>query len=255
MSASLSLAGLRVGAVSYLNTKPLIWPFAARDLILDVPARLADAFYQGRLDVALLPIFEVLHHGGGPVVDDVAIACKGNVYSVLVGSRTEFADCGEIYLDPSSRSSVALLRVLIAEYYPHLKVRGGEPPEQAARLLIGDPAIAFHRGRQEGWQCHDLGALWQKHTGLPFVFAAWALQKNLSDKTAPARVLRAAKEAGMRERKTIADGQPDPEFALSYLTEYVRFDLREREREAIALFARLARKHGLIENEPVLEFV
>jgi chorismate dehydratase len=255
LSASLSLTGLRVGAVSYLNTKPLIWPFPIRDLILDVPARLADGFYQGLFDVALLPMFEVLHHGGGPVVDDVAIACEGRVYSVLVGSRTAFEACGEIYLDPSSRSSVALLRVLIAEYYPHLRVRGGEPPEEAARLLIGDPAIAFQRGLQKGWQCHDLGALWQKHTGLPFVFAAWALQKNLSDKTTPARALRAAKEAGRAACKTIADAEPDPEFALRYLTDYVRFDLREREREAIALFAQLARKHGLIEKEPVLEFV
>jgi chorismate dehydratase len=244
-----------VGAVSYLNTKPLIWPYAAQDLILDVPARLADAFYQDQLDVALLPIFEVLLHGGGPVVDDVAIACEGHVYSVLVGSRTDFADCGEIYLDPSSRSSVALLRVLIAEYYPHLRVREGVPPDEAARLLIGDPAIAFQRGLQEGWQVHDLGALWQKHTGLPFVFAAWALQKNLLDKVAPALSLRAAKEAGMAARQTIAKGEPDPEFALDYLTNYVRFDLREREREAIALFARLARKHGLLERDPVLEFV
>ena len=251
----MSLAGLRIGAVSYLNTKPLIWPFTAGDVTLDVPARLADAFYHGQLDVALLPIFEVLHHGGGPVVDDVAIACEGNVFSVLVGSRTAFADCGEIYLDPSSRSSVALLRVLIAEYYPHLRVREGAPPEEAARLLIGDPAIAFHRGLKAGWQCHDLGALWQTHTGLPFVFAAWALQRGLSNPEAVAGALRAAKEAGLGARSRIAGAEPDSDFALTYLTEHIRYGLGDREREAIALFARLAAKHGLLECEPVLEFV
>jgi chorismate dehydratase len=255
LNAPSPLAGLRIGAVSYLNTKPLIWPFAAGDVALDVPARLADAFYQGRLDVALLPIFEVLHHGGGPVVDDVAIACEGNVFSVLVGSRTDFPDCGEIYLDPSSRSSVALLRVLIAEYYPGLGVREGVPPDDAARLLIGDPAIAFHRGLREGWHCHDLGALWRRHTGLPFVFAAWALQRDLPDRENVARALRAAKDAGLAARSRIARAEPDPDFALTYLTDFVRYGLGEREREAMALFARLAAKHGLLESEPVVEFV
>jgi chorismate dehydratase len=255
LSAPSPLAGLKIGAVSYLNTKPLIWPFEAGDLSLDVPARLADAFFQGRLDVALLPVFEVLHHGGGPLVDDVAIACEGNVFSVLVGSRTAFADCGEIYLDPSSRSSVALLRVLIAEHYPHLRVREGVPPEGAARLLIGDPAIAFHRNLQKGWFCHDLGALWQKHAGLPFVFAAWAMQRNLPGKEGVARVLRAAKDLGLAARNQIAQAEPDPGFALAYLTEHIRYGLGPREREAVALFARLALKHGLLRQEPVLEFI
>jgi chorismate dehydratase len=255
LSTTSSLAGLRVGAVSYLNTKPLIWPFAAGEYLLDVPARLADAFYQGRLDVAILPIFEVLRHGGGPVVDDVAIACEGEVYSVVVGSPTAFEDSGEIYLDPSSRSSVALLRVLIAEYYPHLRVGGGVPPEGAARLLIGDPAIAFHRNLPPGWQCHDLGAIWRKHTGLPFVFAGWALQPGLPNKEGVARTMWEAKEAGRKAVRQIADAEPDPAFAFEYLTRYVRFDLREPEREAIRLFARLAAKHGLLDGEPVVEFV
>ena len=104
MAAS-PLAGLRIGAVSYLNTKPLIRSLADEPLILDVPARLAESFYRGELDVALLPIFEVLRNGGGEVVDDVAIACRGEVYSVIVASRTAFADCETIYLDPSSRTS------------------------------------------------------------------------------------------------------------------------------------------------------
>lgn len=255
MSAPLPLAGLRIGAVSYLNTKPLIWPLRTEPLVLDVPARLADLFYAGGLDVALLPIFEVLHHGGGPVADNIAIACQGNVYSVLVGSRTPFEECGEIYLDPSSRSSVALLRVLIAEYYPHLRVREGGPPDGAARLLIGDPAIAFHRHLQDGWQCHDLGALWQRHTGLPFVFAVWALREGLPERAAIAAALRDCKTQGLAVREEIAAAEDEPSFALEYLTRHIRYDVGPEEKRAIELFARLAAKHGLLDDEARVSFV
>lgn len=254
MSTPSSLVGLRIGAVSYLNTKPLIRALDAAALTLDVPARLADEFYRGRLDVALLPIFEVLHHGGGLVVDDVAIACRGTVYSVIVGSRTPFAECGEIYLDPSSRSSAALLRVLVAEYHPHLRVCEGPPPENAARLLIGDPAIVFHRNLKNGWFCHDLGALWQEHTGLPFVFAVWALSAGLENATGIAATLRECKKRGLAARAEISTGEQDPAFALDYLTRHIRYDIGSEEKKAIKLFAGLAEKHGLIGAAPVLVF-
>lgn len=254
MSALSSLTGLRIGAVSYLNTKPLIWPLDEAALTLDVPARLADAFYEGLLDVALLPIFEVLHHGGGLVVDDVAIGCRGPVYSVIVGSRTPFAECGEIYLDPSSRSSAALLRVLVAEYHPHVRICEGPPPEEAARLIIGDPAITFHRHLKDGWFCHDLGSIWRDHTGLPFVFAVWALRAGLKNATAVATALRECKARGLAAREEIAAGESDPAFALDYLTKSIRYDIGDQEQEAVGLFARLAEKHGLVRAAPVLEF-
>jgi chorismate dehydratase len=254
LSALSCLADLRIGAVSYLNTKPLIWPLDSATLTLDVPARLAAVFYAGALDAALLPIFEVLRHGGGQVVDDVAIASQGEVYSVIVGSRTPLSECGEIFLDPSSRSSAALLRVLAAEFYPHLCVREGVPPAGAARLLIGDPAITFHRGLADGWFCHDLGALWQKHTGLPFVFAVWALRKGLPEPGCVSDALRECKARGLAARDEIAESQPDPAFAREYLTRSIRYDIGDRERDAIALFAGLAEKHGLIACAPALEF-
>jgi chorismate dehydratase len=255
LSTPSALAGLRIGAVSYLNTKPLIWPIPPDEVTLDVPARLADSFYQGALDVALLPVFEVLHHGGGPVADNVAIACEGEVFSVLVGSRTSFAECGEIYLDPSSRSSVALLRVLVGEYYPHLRVREGVAPEGAARLLIGDPAIAFHRNLKAGWQCHDLGALWKQHTGLPFVFAVWALKKGLPNEGGIAEALRTCKNQGEAARDQIARAEKDPQFAWKYLTDFIHYDIGPSEREAVELFARLAARHGLLSEQPVVRFV
>src|SRR5476651_2551153 len=99
-----ALAGLRIGCVSYLNSKPLVWALTGDKLVFDVPERLADFFARGELDVALLPVFEILRMGGGLVADNVAIACHGEVFSVLVVSRCAFADCDTIYLDPASRS-------------------------------------------------------------------------------------------------------------------------------------------------------
>lgn len=250
------LAGLRVGAVSYLNTKPLIWGIDPSVLHLAVPAQLAADFYAGRYDVALLPIFAVLKAGGGLVADDIAIACRGPVYSVFVASQGAFEDCTEIYLDPSSRSSAALLRVLIAEFYGN-RIRLVESPEipaQAARLLIGDPAIQFRQRHAAPWQIHDLGALWQKHTGLPFVFAAWTIAPAVANPHVVAEYLRSVKAAGQVAREHIATGEPAPAFALHYLTESIRFNLREDEKEAVALFARFGARHGLIEPDAALSY-
>lgn len=248
-------AGLRVGAVSYLNTKPLIRGFESGSLLLDVPSRLSALFLAGELDAALLPIFEILRTDGGTFVDGVAIACKGPVFSVLVASRGDFADCGTIYLDPSSRSSAALLTALVAEYHPQIRVVEGVAPENAARLIIGDPAIRFRQEHVAPWRYHDLGAIWQEHTGLPFVFAAWALAPGLSEEQELADLFRASKRLGVEQTPAIAAQEADPGFAQRYLTEFIRFDLGDQEKAAIAKFAELAMKHGLIGSRPALRFV
>jgi len=240
-----ALKDSRIGAVSYLNTKPLIHALETDSLILDVPAKLARDFYAGKLDVALLPLFAVLQAGGGRLVDDVAIACRGEVYSVFVASHGTFADCPEIHLDPSSRSSSALLRVLLAEYYPgsHRIVEEGAVPAEAARLLIGDPAIRFRQQHGAAWSYHDLGALWHKHTGLPFVFAVWAVSEKAGG---IGEALRAAKVSGLAARAVIAARESDPDFARRYLGENIRFDIGPEEKQAIGLFETLARRHGML---------
>lgn len=240
------LAGLRIGPVSYLNAKPLIWGLDQFLLRTDVPSELAQKFFAGRLDVALLPVFEVLRVGGGRLVDDVAIACRGEVHSVIVASHTSFAGSGTIYLDPASRTSSALLRVLLHEYYPGgPAVACAAPiPEDGARLLIGDAAIDFRRRHGGAWNYHDLGLLWQKHTGLPFVFAVWAVAERAGSAVFDA--LRDVKAAGLAARRQIAQGQPDPDFALRYLTQCIRYDLGHKEKSGIRRFESLSRRHGLL---------
>jgi len=243
-----ALAGLRIGPVSYLNAKPLIWGLNPALLETDVPAELSRKFFASKLDVALLPVFEILRAGGAAIVDDVGIACRGEVYSVIVASRTTFARSGTIYLDPASRSSVALLRVLVAEYYPGGPLISGSQriPRDGARLLIGDAAIEFRRRNGAAWRYHDLGLLWEKHTRLPFVFAVWAISSRASPSVFDA--LRAIKAEGLAARKQIASQEPDPEFAHSYLTRHIRYDVGTDEKKGIRRFESLARRHGLLPN-------
>lgn len=250
------LDGLRVGCVSYLNARPLVWTLDGERIVFEVPALLADDFAAGRLDVALLPLFEVLRGGGGFIVDDVAIACEGPVHSVYVASQGSFAEAGKIYLDPSSRSSAALLRVLVAEYYADtISICEGVPPEGAARLIIGDPALEFRREHDFPWQFHDLGSLWQQETGLPFVFAVWALGAGVREKASVANCLRVAKESGLACRAEIAAKEDSPTEAMEYLTRSIRYEIGPMEKEAIALFARLAHEHGLVPEAVRVEYV
>lgn len=253
--ASPDLADLRIGSVPYLNAKPLVWGLDQSRVIYEIPAVLSGSFESGRVDAALLPLFEVLRLGGGTIVDNVAIACRGEVLSVYVASRQEFADIDEISLDPASRSSVALLRVLLSEFYlggPRVTTR--DPGDSGARLLIGDPALHFRLTHSDGWQYHDLGVLWQKHTGLPFVFAAWALRNGLSAQPSVAASLREIKQQGLAARPSIAQAEPDATATLSYLTNNIRYDLGVEEKAAIDLFSRLAVKHQLLSRLPDLYY-
>ena len=113
-----ALSGLRIGPVSYLNAKPLIWGLNSSLLQTDVPAALSEQFFAAKLDIALLPVVDILRAGAASIVDNVGIGCDGEVFSVVVASRTSFLETRKIHLDPASRSSTALLRVLLAEFYP-----------------------------------------------------------------------------------------------------------------------------------------
>ena len=112
---------LRIGAVSYLNTKPLIYGierFAPQaELVLDYPSRLADDLARGRLDVALIPSIEFFHDPSYSIVSDACIACRGPVLSVKLFSRGPIEAIRTLALDEGSRTSVALVRILLAERY------------------------------------------------------------------------------------------------------------------------------------------
>jgi len=252
---SSALADLRIGSVPYLNAKPLVWGLDPQRVLFEIPAVLSGSFERGAVDAALLPLFEVLRLGGGTIADDIAVACRGEVLSVFVASQEDFDNISEIALDPASRSSVALLRVLLSEFYPNgPRVVTGDPGTSGARLLIGDPALDFRATHSDGWHYHDLGLLWQKHTGLPFVFAVWALRSGLPQPGSVADALREMKAAGLAARPLIAQAESNPSASLAYLTDNIRYDLGADEKSAIALFSRLAAKHQLLAEVPEVRY-
>jgi chorismate dehydratase len=241
-------ADYRIGSVPYLNARPLTEGLGER-LVFDVPSRLAARFAAGELDAALVPVFEAVSRERALIADDMAIASRGEVYSVFLAHREPLAELESVALDPDSRTSSHLVQCLLAEFHG-LDPRYATAPEDdaQARVVIGDPAIHFRRAHAaDGWQFLDLGAEWLRCTGLPFVFACWVLREGVSNAAALAEGLRAAKVRGLAVRERIAAESVDPEFVRHYLAENIRFDLGDDEKRAIALFAALLRKHGLVE--------
>ena len=173
---------LRIGGVSYLNSKPLLEDLSTlapdADLLLDYPSRLADDLTAGRLDVALIPSVEYFRGRGYAVVSDACVAARGPVLSVKLYARKPWGSIRSLALDQGSRTSATLARILLAERYGVTPTLQPLPLGQTTRdtdadaiLLIGDRAMFPPEETFVGtW---DLGEEWFNWTGLPFVFAMW----------------------------------------------------------------------------------
>jgi len=242
---------VRIGAVQYLNTKPLVYGLAARGIgvAYDLPSRLADQLSAGRLDVALIPSIELFRGDGYRVVSDACIGCRGPVMSVKLYFRTQPGRVARLAVDEGSRTSATLARILLAEQHgvvPQVEVlpigAGLADTSADAVLLIGDRAIGSQRGSfQLIW---DLGDEWCRWTGLPFVFAVWAARSGV-DVRSVEPVLAAARNAGRANLASIAaaeaasHGLTVPQ-CLSYLRDNLHYELGPRERAALARFYRHA---------------
>ncbi len=244
-----ALAGLRIGCVQYLNSKPLIHGYDG-PVLFDHPSGLARDLAAGRLDVALVPTFEALRHPHYILAEGVGIACDGPVYSVFLAHRGPLSGIRRIALDPASLTSVHLLQVLLREYHglrPELLDLSAFPVEADAALLIGNQAIDFRESDQGTHQILDLGEEWKRCTGLPFVFAPWLLRPGLPEAQAVADDLRALKDYGTAHVEEIIAAEPrDPEFTRRYLTEHIRFELGEPQKRGIGKYRELLAKHGFI---------
>jgi chorismate dehydratase len=267
----IAVAAARIGAVQYLNTRPLVHRLAAGDqlpnapslsLSYDVPSRLADRLAAGQLDVALIPVVEVFR-GGGSIVSNACIACRGPVMSVKIFFRTRPDRVRRIALDEGSRTSAVLGRLLLAERFSvrpeieHLPIHASlDDTDADAVLLIGDRALGPVRGGfQVVW---DLGDEWCRWTGLPFVFAAWAARPGLGlrqgELLAIASRLEAARDSGVANLAAIAaaeaagHGLTVPQ-CLGYLRDNLHYHLGQGEMAAIRRFRELAAAHGLVPGE------
>lgn len=259
-------ARVRLGAVGYLNARPLVHgldrpPQSARfDLRFDPPSRCAALLHEGSIDVGMIPSIEYLHGEAYQIVPGVSIASFGPVASVALFAAKPIPLVRRIALDSSSRTSAALVRILCARPFriqPEFVTRAPDFAamlrQADAALVIGDPAL-FATREAEGLRKIDLGEEWTRLTGLPFVWAFWAGRPDALTGE-DVRVLQRARDAGVADGDAIAGAYAagDPERIArgrAYLRSNMRYGLGDAELAGLRAFYELAEELGLAGARP-----
>jgi len=256
---------LTLGVVPYLNALPLyrtLETSGAVQLRRVVPSQLAPYLASGECDAALIPIVDHFRGAGAAVISDACIGSNGPVRSVLLFARQPTRHIKSVAVDTSSHTSVALLRVILADGY------GIQPPfvEHApdlsamlethdAALLIGDNALeAVPEATRAGLAILDLGAAWTlKLTRKPFVYAAWVTRRGLTRDASGelSTLLSEARDAGLQDLEGIVRANPiptrlEPEQVEDYLRHAVNFYFTDEARAGMEEFRQRCFKHGLI---------
>jgi chorismate dehydratase len=266
---------LRISAISYLNTAPLMWDFehgeAGRDFDISytLPSGCARSLADGTADIGIIPAAAYAEIPGLLVLPDVAIASRRAVRSILLVSKVPIEQVRSVALDTSSMTSVALTKVLFEKWLGAGRTFAAMAPdidrmlsEHDAGLLIGDPALKVDRAR---YYTLDLAEEWIRHTGKPFVFAFWAVRSAALAEANPSIDLPAvfqksrdhgleasslnqiAREWAPRLKLTEAD-------VRSYLTQNIHYRLDAGCLEGLRLFYRYAAEIGALPAAPELRF-
>ncbi len=236
---------IRVGAVSYLNTKPLIYGFENGlmkdeiDLIIDYPANIAKSLLNDDIDIGLLPVAVIPQMSEYHIVSDFCIAGDGAVASVCLFSEVPLAEIKKVILDYQSRTSVALVQILMKEYWKiNPVIANGEADFRTeingstAAVVIGDRAL---EQRKTSSYIYDLGLAWKDYTGLPFVYAAWISNIPMSDDFINRFNL--ANQYGLDKLAEVISNIKMPEIDLQkYFTENILYNLNEQRRRGLEEF-------------------
>jgi len=254
---------LRIGAVSYLNAKPLVYRLAEllpeAEVVYALPSRLSEALSAGELDVALAPSIELANHPEWTIVSDACIGCRGPVLSVKLAFRVPPDRVRTLALDEGSRTSAVLAQLLLRELHgvqPRLRnLPIGcelEDSDADAVLVIGDRAIrADESAYQEVW---DLGDRWCRWAELPLVFAMWVARPGVCT-PAVAAALAAARDEGCRHLRQIAREQASAmRLPLALVEEYLcrnlYFHFGSQQLRGLELFYERAAAWGFIRSAP-----
>ncbi len=267
---------LRISAISYLNTAPLMWDFenggegTAFDISYTVPSQCAASLAEGSADIGIIPAAAYATIPGLVILPGVAIASRKPVRSILLVSNVPLEQIGSVALDTSSLTSVALTKVLFAKWWGQGRTFTSMAPdvekmlrEHDAGLVIGDPALKIDRSR---YLTYDLAEEWIRLTGKPFVFAFWAVrhaalinapatldlaaifQSSRDHGLEPANLDRIAREWAPRMGLSEAE-------IRSYLTESIYYDLDPECVDGLKLFYRYASECGALPSAPALRFL
>lgn len=259
---------IRLGAVGYLNARPLVHGLDRKPdrfvVRFDAPSKCATLLHEGAIDLGLIPSVEYLHRADYRIVPDVAIVSRGAVQSVALFTSRPTTAVRSIAVDNSSRTSVALLRVLCAQWFdiePKFVTLSPDLPAMLKRcdagMLIGDAAL-FMDHETAGLDKIDLGEEWTAMTGLPFVWAFWAGRPTAIDAPAIGE-LQAARDAGVAALDAIADeyckdDEEKAEKGRQYLRENVFFTLGEDTKTGLRKFLDAASDLRIVPNGGALRF-
>lgn len=261
---------IRISLVHYLNSAPLGWaflhgPFKGRfEIIPSSPALCADQLSKGEVEIGLIPSIEFQRIPGLSIIPEIAIACVGKVRSILLIKPKGLKEINSVALDTSSRTSVALTRILLSQKFriwPEFVPHPPDPPAMLKRcdaaLLIGDAALKV---QPEEYDTLDLSEEWVRWQQRPFVFAFWACRNDAALPGDLNAVFREAKGFGMSARSEIASvyaeslKMPKP-FLENYLFQNIDFDMGPNHIAGLEAYYRLAYEEKLIPEVRSLRFV
>ncbi len=267
---------LRISAISYLNTAPLMWDFehgeagSEFDISYTLPSDCARALQAGTADIGIIPAAAYAQVPGLMVLPGVAIASLRPVRSILLVSKVPVSTIRSVALDTSSMTSVALTKILFEKWLGGGRTFHPMSPDidkmlaqHDAGLVIGDPALQIDRSR---YHTLDLAEEWIRHTGRPFVFAFWAVRQQALQQTWPVPDLTAifqrSRDHGLESSSL---DQIVPQWALrlslteadvrNYLTDNIYYYLDESCLGGLRLFYRYAAEVGALPVAPDLQFV
>ncbi|HEX8550401.1 MAG TPA: menaquinone biosynthesis protein [Abditibacteriaceae bacterium] len=251
----------KLAAVSYRNALPLLFGLEAHcEIVRAVPSQLSPLLRAGACDAALLPVVGWFRGAGEEIVSDACIGATGDVRSVLLFHRGPVDALKNIALDSSSRTSVALLHIVLHDLYgvsPNLTVLSPDLKEMLHQndgaLLIGDAALeARAHSEASGAEILDLGEAWQRLTGLPFVFAAWITRRGLlTEETASlSATLASARNAGLQNLDALARAGETPTLSADELRRYfsdsIDYVITDAHRAGLEEFRRRCVAHNLV---------
>jgi len=267
---------LRISAISYLNTAPLMWDFDHQDagrhfeISYTLPSSCARALAEGTVDIGIIPAAAYAQIPGLLVIPEVAIASRQAVRSILLIGKVPMEKVRSVALDTSSMTSVALTKVILEKwlgsgrtYVPMAPNIDQMLAQCDAGLLIGDPALQIDRSR---YHTLDLAEEWIRHTAKPFVFAFWAVRRDALRQADPsldlAEIFRNSRDHGLKpENLDQIAREWTPRLNLteksirSYLTENIHYRLDRACIEGLELFYRYAAEIGALPAEPELRFL
>lgn len=209
------------------------------ELVEEYPSKIAGLLLDNTIDVGLVPVSVIPllkeHH----IITNYCIGCDGPVASVCLFSEVPVEEIEEVLLDYQSRTSVALVKILLKEYWkvaPRFTNADTEFIQQikgtTAAVVIGDRALEY---RSKATYIYDLGEAWKKYTGLPFVFAAWVSNKKLPEEFIMA--FNNANKVGVENIDNVVEGISFPHYNLKeYYTRNIRYCLSDEKRKGLDLF-------------------